>query len=107
MEGLYPRGSIIKRHLKARNKCESESMSPTGKMNQNFDFCKAMVNLSHSCGGIWCKLHQINKMPMKKKKAIFKNLLIGNAVKQFSAIYNQMSTNEGGIGYLLVFFVVS
>jgi len=33
---------------------------------------------------------------MKKKKAIFKNLLIGNAVKQFSAIYNQMSTNEGG-----------
>ena len=44
---------------------------------------------------------------MKKKKAIFKNLLIGNAVKQFSAIYNQMSTNEGGIGYLLVFFVVS
>jgi hypothetical protein len=82
-------------------------MSPTGKMIHNFDFCKAMVNLSHSCGGIWCKLHQINKMPMKKKKAILINLLMGNTVKQFSAIYDQLSTNEGGRGYLLVFFVVS
>ena len=44
---------------------------------------------------------------MKKKKAILMNLLMGNAVKQFSAIYDQLSTIEGGRGYLLVFFVVS
>ena len=44
---------------------------------------------------------------MKKKKAILINLLMGILVKQFSAIYDQLSTNEGGRGYLLVFFVVS
>jgi hypothetical protein len=46
-------------------------------------------------------------MPMKKKKANLINLLMGNVVKQFSAIYDQLSRNEVGRGYLLVFFVVS
>jgi hypothetical protein len=46
-------------------------------------------------------------MPIIKKKAIFKNLLISNGIKQSYANYNQLSINEGGMGYLLVFFVVS
>jgi hypothetical protein len=51
-------------------------MKNIGMISQNLDLAKALVNLSHSCGGIWCKLHQISNMPTKKKNPIFKNLAI-------------------------------
>ena len=63
-------------HLRARKKWEKPSIRKTGKTIQYLVVFKEVVNLSHSCGGIWCKLHQISKMPIKKKKAILRNLLI-------------------------------
>ena len=68
---------------------------------------KDNLNLSHSWGGIWCKLHQINNMPIIKKKDIFRNLPINYDLFQYSAIYNQMSINEDRMAYLFAFFVVS
>ena len=63
-------------HRRALKKWEKVSIAKTGTRIQYFVVFKAVVNLSHSWGGICCKLHQISKMPIKKKKAIFRNLLI-------------------------------
>ena len=76
-------------------------------MIQKRECSKDSLNLSHSCGGIWCKLHQINNMPIKKKKAILSSLPILFELFQSPAIYNQLSINEVGGAYLLAFFDVS
>jgi len=52
MVGLYPNGSIINLHLRALKKWEKVSIKKTGTKTQYLVVFKALVNLSHSWGGI-------------------------------------------------------